>query len=69
MVPARTPPEIVSRLHAESVKALNRPDVKDRFGATDMVPVGSTPEQFGNYLNSEIAKWGKLVKASNLRPE
>jgi tripartite-type tricarboxylate transporter receptor subunit TctC len=69
MVPARTPPEIISRLHAESVKALNRPDVKDRFAATDMVPASSTPEQFGAHIASEIAKWGKLVKASNLRPQ
>jgi tripartite-type tricarboxylate transporter receptor subunit TctC len=69
VVPARTPPEIISRLHAESVKALNRPDVKDRFAATDMVPTSSTPEQFGAHIASEIAKWGKLVKASNLRPQ
>jgi tripartite-type tricarboxylate transporter receptor subunit TctC len=69
VVPARTPAEIVARLHAESNKALSRPDVKERFGATDMVPTGSTPEQFGRYISSEVAKWGKLVKASNLRPE
>jgi tripartite-type tricarboxylate transporter receptor subunit TctC len=69
MVPSRTAPEIISRLHAESVKALSRPDVKDRFAATDMVPAGSTPEQFGMHIRSEIAKWGKLVKASGLRPE
>ena len=69
MVPARTAPEIISRLHAESVRALSRPDVKDRFAATDMVPAGSTPEQFGMHIRSEIAKWGKLVKASGLRPE
>jgi len=69
MVPARTAPEIISRLHAESVKALSRPDVKERFAATDMVPVSSTPEQFGMHIRSEIAKWGKLVKASGLRPE
>jgi tripartite-type tricarboxylate transporter receptor subunit TctC len=69
LVPSGTPTEIVSRLHAESVTALGRPDVKERFGATDLVPVGTTPEQFGKYIGSEIAKWGKLVKASNLRPE
>jgi tripartite-type tricarboxylate transporter receptor subunit TctC len=69
MVPARTPPEIISRLHAESVKALNRPDVKERFGATDFEPIGSTPEQFGAHIRSEIEKWGKIVKASGLRPD
>ena len=69
MVPARTPPEIISRLHAESVKALNRPDVKERIGATDLEPVGSTPEQFGAHIRSEIEKWGKIVKATGLRPD
>ena len=69
MVPARTPPEIISRLHAESVKALNRPDVKERIGATDLKPVGSTPEQFRTHIRSEIEKWGKIVKATGLRPD
>ena len=69
MVPARTPPEIISRLHAESVKALNRPDVKERFGATDLEPNGSTPEQFGAHIRSEIEKWGTIVKATGLRPD
>jgi len=69
MVPARTPPEIISRLHAESVKALDRPDVKERFATTDFEPIGSTPEQFGAHIRSEIEKWGKIVKATGLRPD
>ena len=69
MVPARTPPEIISRLHAESVKAFNRPDVKERLGATGLEPIGSTPEQFGAHIRSEIEKWGKIVKATGLRPD
>jgi tripartite-type tricarboxylate transporter receptor subunit TctC len=69
LVPAGTPAAIVSRLHSESVKALRQPDVKERFGATDMEPIGSAPEQFGAYVRDEIAKWGKVVKATGLRPE
>lgn len=69
MVPARTPMEIVSRLHAESVKALNRQDVKERFGTTDFQLIGAGPEQFGTHIRSEIAKWGKIVKATGLRPD
>jgi len=68
-VPAGTPPEIISRLHAESVQALKRPDVKERFAATDMVPVSSAPEEFGAYMRAEVAKWGKLIRAAGLRPE
>jgi len=69
MVPARTPMEIVSRLHTESVKALNRPDVKERFGTTDFQLIGAGPEQFGTHIRSEIAKWGKIIKATGLRPD
>ena len=69
MVPAGTPQDVIARLHAESVKALSQLDVKERFGTTDLEPIGSTPEQFGAYVRSEIAKWGKIVKASGLRPD
>ena len=67
LVPAQTPREIVSRLHIESVKALEQTDVKKRLDATDMEPIGSSPEQFGTYIRSEVAKWGKLVETSGLR--
>jgi tripartite-type tricarboxylate transporter receptor subunit TctC len=69
MVPSATPGEIVARLHADTAQAINRPDVKERFGATDMAPMSSTPERFGAYIRSEITKWGKVIKAANLRPE
>jgi len=68
-VPAGTPKDIVARLHAESVQALVRTDVKERFAATDMAPLGTTPEEFGAYIRAEVAKWGKLIKAAGLRPE
>jgi tripartite-type tricarboxylate transporter receptor subunit TctC len=69
LVPVKTPPEIVSRLHAETQKVLAQPDVKAQFGTTDLEPEGSTPEQFGALIRSDIEKWGKIVKAIGLRPE
>ena len=69
VAPAGTAREIVSRLNAESVQALKRPDVKERFAATDIAPAGTTPEEFGDYLRGEVVKWGKLIRASGLRPE
>ena len=67
LVPSGTSGGIVSRLHAESVKLLKLPDVKDRLDATGFEPIGTTPEQFGAYIRSEIAKWAKVVKASGVR--
>jgi tripartite-type tricarboxylate transporter receptor subunit TctC len=69
LVPTKTPTEIISRLHAESVKVLGQPELKAQFGTTDLEPAGSTPEQFGALIRSEIEKWGKIVKAAGLRPE
>lgn len=67
MVPAGTPKDIVARLHAETVKVLARPDVKQRFGTTDLELVGSTPEQFAAHVKSEIEKWGKIIKQTGMR--
>jgi tripartite-type tricarboxylate transporter receptor subunit TctC len=69
LVPAGTPQEVVSRLHAESVKVIKQPDMKERFGANDFEAAGSTPEQFATYILSEITKWGKVVKATGMQPE
>jgi tripartite-type tricarboxylate transporter receptor subunit TctC len=69
MVPAGTPKEIVARLNADAVRVLRRPDVREKFAATDMEPVGSAPEQFAAHVRDEIAKWGKIVKAHGIRPE
>jgi tripartite-type tricarboxylate transporter receptor subunit TctC len=69
LVPAGTPQDIVFRLHADSVKVVAQPDVRERFSAADLDAAGSTPQQFAAYIRSEIAKWGKIVKATGMRPE
>ena len=67
--PAATPPEIVRRLHAEAHRGLNSPEVKDRLQKTGNDPVVTTPEEFAAFIRSEIAKWSKVVKGSNIRIE
>jgi len=69
MVPAGTPPDIIARLHSESVKALRQPDVRERFAATDLEIIGSTPEELGAYVRRDIAKWAKIIKATGMRPD
>lgn len=69
LVPTGTPNEVISRLHAESMKALKRQDVKERLDVAGLEPIGTTPEQFGAHIRVEIAKWAKVVKTSGARAD
>ena len=66
LVPAATPASIVRRLHAEIVKVLNAPDVKNRFTGMAFEVVGNTPEEFQAFIRREVEKWGKVVRSANI---
>jgi tripartite-type tricarboxylate transporter receptor subunit TctC len=68
-VPAGTPSDIVARLNQEIVKALNLPDVKERFTAQGADIVANTPEQHLAFLKAEIEKWAKIAKLSNAKAD
>lgn len=63
VAPSRTPPAIVAKLNAELVRIMNLPDIRAQFVNEGAEPVGDTPEQFAATIRSEIAKWGKVIKA------
>lgn len=67
VAPAGTPREIVAKLSAETHKALNAPDVKERLLAQGVEPVGSTPEQFAAHIESEMARYAAVVKSSGAK--
>jgi len=67
--PAGTPKEIVSRLHAETLKVVALPDVKERLFNAGFEVVTSNPEQFAAFTRSEIQKWGKIVKSAGLKAD
>jgi tripartite-type tricarboxylate transporter receptor subunit TctC len=60
---------IIDKVNADLVRALATPDVKTKLGELGVEAVSSTPEQFGQFMASEAARWGKLVKEANLRVE
>jgi tripartite-type tricarboxylate transporter receptor subunit TctC len=69
LAPARTPPQIVARLHDVLVSVIGAPDIKEKLAAQGLDPVGNTPQQFAAVIKSEIVKWAKVVKASGAKPE
>jgi len=69
VVPAATPRDIVTRLHAEVVKALRLPEIRERLLANGADPVGSSPEEFGAFMKSEAAKWAKVIKEANIHAD
>jgi len=69
LAPAATPPAIVSLLNSEIVKMRQQPDFVERFESNGMEPVASAPEPFTRYMEHEIAKWDKVIKAAGVRAE
>ena len=66
---AATPPEIIARLNAELVKASKAPDINERMVGDGGEALGSTPEQFRQYLSDDIVRWRKVVQVAGIRVE
>ena len=69
MAPKGTPPEIVARLNTEINKILAMPDVREKLVQQGAVPAPGSPADFGRFINNEVVKWGKVVKASGAKVE
>ncbi|HYH42529.1 MAG TPA: tripartite tricarboxylate transporter substrate binding protein [Burkholderiales bacterium] len=67
MAPAKTPKDIIARLNVEVDKALKSPDIRERFANDGLEPMGGPPEFFAKFIRSEIDKYAKVVKATNLQ--
>ena len=64
--PANTPSDIVSRVHAEVVKALQAPNVRERLNGQGAVIIASTPGEFAKFIQSEVQKWARVVKEAGI---
>jgi tripartite-type tricarboxylate transporter receptor subunit TctC len=69
VAPAGTPREVIQKLNAEVTRILAMPDVRARFLAQGVEPVGSTPEQFGQHIRAQMAKWAQVVKDAGVVAE
>jgi len=68
-VPAGTPRAAIDILHRELVKAYNAPDVKSQVIATGSWVAADTPEEFAAFIRAETAKWAKVIREANIKPE
>jgi tripartite-type tricarboxylate transporter receptor subunit TctC len=69
LAPAATPRELITRLNNDMNRVMKMPDVTQRLAGDGVEAVGTTAEQFGRYLQQEIVKWGKVVKASGAKAD
>lgn len=69
LVPAKTPPDVVARLHSEIVKALAHPDVKQRLAAQGFEPGGMPPEQMARVIRVETQRWAKVIRDGNIHAD
>ena len=68
-VPAKTPVEVVEKLHGETMKALHTPKLRDRLTALGVDPMPLTPREFEAHVSREIASNAALVRTLGIRPE
>lgn len=69
LAPVKTPRGIVDRLRGEILAVLALPEVRDRYAALGLTPVGSTPEEFAAQLQAELARWEPVVKKAGIKAE
>ncbi len=69
LAPAATPKDIVTRLNAEIVKIMNKPEIREKLRAQNIEATSSTPEELGAYLRNDIARWTTVANAAGLKME
>ena len=67
--PARTPEAVVSKLNAEANKVVKLTAVRDNLNNQGLEVHGGTPQEYARFIDSELARWGKVVKAAGIRIE
>jgi tripartite-type tricarboxylate transporter receptor subunit TctC len=65
--PAGVPQPIVNKLNSEIAKIIKMPDVQAKLAAQGAIPIGGTSQDFANFIKSETAKWGKIIRDANVK--
>jgi len=67
VAPARTPRPVIAKLNAAAVAAMKAPEVQEKLASQGAILIGNTPEEFAAYMESEIAKWAKVVQTAGIK--
>jgi tripartite-type tricarboxylate transporter receptor subunit TctC len=65
--PAGTPKPIIDKLHAEMVKAMNTPELRERFSNVGAETIANTPAQYGAFVQAELKKWGTVIQVTGVK--
>ena len=69
LAPAGTPAAIIAQIHAESMKALNSTEMKEKLAHDGAEPTPTSPEEFAAHIRNELEKWRKVAKAAGIEPQ
>lgn len=69
LAPAGTPRDVIAKLDAEVIKALAAPDVREKLAAAGIDAAGGSAQQFADFIQSEMTRWGKVAQAAGVQPE
>jgi tripartite-type tricarboxylate transporter receptor subunit TctC len=67
--PAKTPRDVIAKLNDAAVKALRSPEIRERLSSIGFDVVASTPEEFGKFMQDEVARWTKVVERGGIKPD
>jgi len=68
-VPAKVPPDIVSRIHAEVTKIINAPELKSRLASQGILLSTNSPAEFAQFIREDNARWGKVIREAGIKGE
>jgi tripartite-type tricarboxylate transporter receptor subunit TctC len=69
LAPSKTPRDVITRLHGEIVKALGHEAMRKRLAAQGIEPGGIGPEKFAAIIKRDLARWQKVIRQGNIRPD
>ena len=69
VAPAGTPPAIIKKLNLEIADKVRIPEIRDKFAGLGLEATSTTPQAFGDFVQSEIRKWGRVIEESGTRAQ